>query len=411
MAKPFILYAGGYQGRLVTLAFTPPSDDAPASLEVVAETNEAGEAPTWLVIHPKGTHLYAVNRKGTLTTFSIHPTTSLLSPALHAPISPGADGPIHAAIASPSPSSSSPQLSLITAAFEGRRVTSTPILPSGILSPARPEDAIVEYAEDDARPGPHERQTGVFLHEAHVDPSGKWVLVSDMGTDEIRFLEVLQGGRLRRAGGVRTKAGDGPRHLVFDAVEEEDGKRRTLVYSLNEISNSVSIYAFVAPSSTASSSSPTLTHLQTLSTLPPTPHSYQTTFHTWHAAAVKLSPPSPDPSHRRYLYASNRADEHNPGHNDPNGPEDIMAIYQLDKNGLAVDPENPTFTEVGGRAPRHFSLSSEGGGGGEKEGRWVAVALHDSDEVVVLERDLEGGGLREVARKKGVGMPAVVLWR
>jgi 6-phosphogluconolactonase (cycloisomerase 2 family) len=65
--------------------------------------------------------------------------------------------------------------------------------------------------------GPHgERQQGPNPHQAVLDPSGRWLLVPDRGHDTVWVLEFDRAtGALREHGGMRTRRGEGPRHIAF----------------------------------------------------------------------------------------------------------------------------------------------------------------------------------------------------
>lgn len=49
-----LLYAGGYEGEIITLKFSPTN---PPKLERVASSNKAGKAPTWLTLSDDGKQL------------------------------------------------------------------------------------------------------------------------------------------------------------------------------------------------------------------------------------------------------------------------------------------------------------------------------------------------------------------
>jgi hypothetical protein len=53
---PYLLYAGGYEGRILTLSFDPSTSDADARLKVVSEVR-CGAAPTWLTFSQDGEYL------------------------------------------------------------------------------------------------------------------------------------------------------------------------------------------------------------------------------------------------------------------------------------------------------------------------------------------------------------------
>lgn len=53
---PYLLYAGGYEGRILTLSFDPSTSNADARLKVVSEVR-CGAAPTWLTFSQDGEYL------------------------------------------------------------------------------------------------------------------------------------------------------------------------------------------------------------------------------------------------------------------------------------------------------------------------------------------------------------------
>ena len=173
--------------------------------------------------------------------------------------------------------------------------------------------------------------------------------------------------------------GDGPRHTVSS---------KDRLYVVNELSNTVSVFSY-APSSSPTTPSAITTHQTGISTLPPKPFVDQADFSTWHAAAIAI--------HSNTLYVTNRAEWDGPL--SATGSDSIV-IFQILPDGL-LDP-TPTFVEVGGRTPRHLSIS--------KDGKWVAVALQDGESAIVIYERGEGGTLVEVVRMEDAGKPGCVIW-
>ncbi|KAI5481290.1 carboxy-cis,cis-muconate cyclase [Pseudohyphozyma bogoriensis] len=379
---PFLLYSAGYEGRVCTLEFDPTA--SPPTLKIISENTEVGPFPTWLVLSPDGKWLYVSDEaeEGLVTALPVLENGKLGSPPTPSYVVRGAAHLGYAAKSNPPV--------LITASYVGQSVSVRPILPSGDIDTTK--EQVIDYANL-TKPGPHAwRQSQSHPHEAHIDPTGKYVVIPDLGTDELHFLQIGSDGQLSKLDSVLLSPADGPRHVFFSR-NRSDGN--TLFYCLNELSNTVSIFSVIY------SPHPTLTLLQTVSTLPPKPHSYQDSFERWHAAEIKVSPDN------QFLYASNRADDHQPGKNDRDGPEDTIACWELGPDGTTVGEAK--LLGAGGRAPRHFSFSSERSGAPEgDEGKWMAVANHDTDEVVMFERN--GKVLKEVVRAKGVGLPGMVLW-
>jgi hypothetical protein len=52
--SPILLFTGGYEGRIETLAFSPSAN--PPTLTRIASV-ESGEAPTWLTLTPDGRNM------------------------------------------------------------------------------------------------------------------------------------------------------------------------------------------------------------------------------------------------------------------------------------------------------------------------------------------------------------------
>lgn len=63
---PYLLYAGGYEGRILTLSFDPSALKAEERLKVVGEV-ECGAAPTWLTFSQDGASLAIVGCSRKLT--------------------------------------------------------------------------------------------------------------------------------------------------------------------------------------------------------------------------------------------------------------------------------------------------------------------------------------------------------
>ena len=199
----------------------------------------------------------------------------------------------------------------------------------------------------------------------HVDPSGQFVLVPDLGADLIRIFKVEQDGRLSLCSEAKANPGDGPRHVKF--WESASGKRK--LFSLNELSNTVSAWDVDGISCL------TLTKIQTLSTYPPGEQGGPFT----KAAELHVV--------GNFLYASNRADE-------SFGPEqDSIAIYRIDAETGELE-----FVELANSFsfyPRTFQVNGDG--------TLVAVGGQTSSNVAIIARDPETGKLGELLASVQVG--------
>ncbi|GAA5884355.1 hypothetical protein JCM16303_003649 [Sporobolomyces ruberrimus] len=397
------LLVGGYDGQIHTVEFRPHSNEP--SLEITA-TTACGAAPTWLTLSEDGKTVYSLDEwahPGEVTAMSIDEIGQLTKLSS---VTTGGMWPCHSSLlwkASP------PRL--VASNYKGASVSSIPLHASGDIDLTSSAFQRLDFLGT-RTPGPHrERQQQDHPHGAHVDPHHKVVVVPDLGTDDLRILGIKSDGSLEELEPIKLNDGDGPRHVLFS----KGGER---LYVMNELDNSITVFAVEYPSALLSkvplSNSPhypTFTLLQSnVSLLPERPMPHQETFDSWHSAELHLSPSG------KTLYASNRAEGHNPLHPPHTKESDLLAIFPLDDEGKLIEVDRE-LVQVGGRCPRHFSLSShkyrskEEERPDDEEGRWMAVSCHDSDELIMFERVGEDGReLREVTRLQKCGKPAIALW-
>jgi len=215
----------------------------------------------------------------------------------------------------------------------------------------------VKHAGTGPVPG---RQVRPHPHSALASPDNRFVLVADLGIDQLVTYR-CESGLLSQVAGVRTvlpPPGSGPRHFVFSA----DGRT---VYLLCEIASTIAHLRYEPESGG-------LSLLGTYAALPGGAGRESL------GADLHLSPDG------RFLYGSSR------GH-------DSLVIYRVrDDNGeLSLVGYQPT----GGRTPRNFAITPSG--------RFLLVANQDSDEVVVFRRDEANGGLQHCSSVE-VGTPMCI---
>ena len=89
-----------------------------------------------------------------------------------------------------------------------------------------------------------DRQDAPHPHEAVLDPTGKFILVPDLGADLVRLFSVGASGNLTVTSlpAVTVKAGSGPRHISFAVV---NGK--TFMYLVTEIASTIIGYEVTYP--------------------------------------------------------------------------------------------------------------------------------------------------------------------
>lgn len=182
--------------------------------------------PGWLTLHPDGRVLYAVNEvgEGGVSAFSINPETGSLT-LLNIRSTP--PFPCHCDV-----DASGRFLLVVT--NRGGTVQLFPIDPDGRLGE---ESDIHRHNGSSVHP---RRQSMPHPHAVAFDPGNRFVLVPDLGLDQILVYELNLGcGKLipRPDRNTRITPGAGPRHVVFD-------KLGRFFYVINELSARVTVFAY-----------------------------------------------------------------------------------------------------------------------------------------------------------------------
>jgi 6-phosphogluconolactonase len=213
-----------------------------------------------------------------------------------------------------------------------------PIKEDGRLGP------LTDLAQHQGR-GPNiERQETAHAHSIRFDPSGNYALAADLGIDKILVYRLdFEKGKLipNEPPFVNSKPGAGPRHMVFHQNER-------ILYVANELDSTVSSYAWDPDKGE-------LKPLETISTLPDEFSGENT------VADIHLTPSG------EYLYVSNR------GHNS-------LTAYQ-------VDPQSGSLALIGifpcsGDWPRNFAI--------DPQGKFLLVANQYSNNLVVFMIETNG---------------------
>jgi 6-phosphogluconolactonase (cycloisomerase 2 family) len=274
--KPLLAYVGTYSSPLPIIrpgqVDQPPGngrgihwfqvDRATGALSP-AGVFEMATSPSCVAINAAGTRLYSANETellkendaGTLTAFSIDRATGNLT-QLNT-VSSGGAGPTNVTI---HPSGKF----ALTANYFGGSVAVLPILPDGKLGPAS------DFKQDAGTVGPKKATnapagsfaiSGHDLPHAHMiesDPSGRFVLVPDLGLDRIvvwKFDESTGKLSPNDPPSISLPPGDGPRHFAF----HPNGR---WLYSIQEEGSNIVLFDYDAAKGR-------LTARQTISSLPP----------------------------------------------------------------------------------------------------------------------------------------------
>lgn len=306
----------------------------------LSDIREAAEtaSPTFLVIHPNGRTLYAVNDGGAdaaadgITTFAIGDSESALPLRNLGTVSSMGKGPCHVSL-------DATGRWLFAANYRSGSIAVFPVRPDGALGAARQTLQPPEIVGTDrVRRSPH-------AHEVVPSPDGHFVLSVDLGLDRVFVYRFDAGtGRLSaNSPAVEFPRGYGPRHLLFS----RDAQR---VYVLTELTARLITFRWDAPSGT-------LTRLAETAAAPSGYTGSQS------GAELALTPDG------RWLYVSNRAESNS------------IVGFGFDA-GLPV--AIGSFAS-GGRTPRFIGI--------DPAGRFLLAANQDSDNLVVFRIDAATGRL------------------
>ena len=348
LARADLVYVGSQGNQLNALRFDADS----GKLAVIGAVAE-GLRPTWTVAHPRLPVLYAVDdnpgKEGSVSAFAINRASGTLTKLNDA--SSGGAGVTHLWLDAPSNT-------LLAANFGGGSASSISVNPDGSIG------ALVSTIKATGS-GPHRRQTGPHAHSAAVDPSGRYVLVPDLGADRV-FVYALD--RLTHAlspdDGGRSYAaapGSGPRHLVFSP----DGR---FVWLLNELSGEVTALRWDAQQGR-------LSPVQTLSTS-------STEFAgTRSGAEIALSPDG------RFVYVEDRGERN-------------LVAYRV--NAATGELSFVQRIATGGEMPWAMAI--------HPSGRWLLVAHQRSGTVNVFSIDPASGLLANTGESAPAATPVSITF-
>lgn len=207
-----------------------------------------------------------------------------------------------------------------------------------------------------------QRQSGPHAHSAVFDPSGKFLLIPDLGIDKmvVYKFDVVKGSIvLCKDKTIQVPAGSGPRYVEFHPSG-------AYAYLINELSSTVVVLK-------VQSEGQWLTPIQTISTLPPEFKGGSTCAH------LQIDPRG------RYLYASNR------GH-------DSISIFAIDSSTGRL--EHAGWVPSGGQTPRHFCI--------DPKGEYLLTANQDSNNIVVFRIDHQSGKLEPTGHEVSIPTPVCI---
>jgi 6-phosphogluconolactonase len=324
--------------------------------------------PAWLALSRDGTHLYSANeisdyhgvKSGSVSAWSVNRTNGQLK-LLNTVSSEGA-GPAHLSI---HPAGRH----VLVANYHGGTVAVLPILAGGSLGSA------TDVKHHQGTVGPLHAASGPpgsfaisghdqpHAHMIHADPSGKFVLATDLGLDVIYVWKFdAQNGKLipNTPPSTSVPPGDGPRHFAF----HPNGR---WLYCLQEEASTMIVFDYDAANGR-------LHAKQTLSTLP---HGFAGTDFT---SEVVVAPDG------KFVYAANRL-------------HDSISYFSVGPSGtLTLAGEEWTR----GDYPRSFTI--------DPSGNYLFSCNQRSDAIATFRVNRQTGALTFTGHYTPVGTPAIVLF-
>ncbi len=312
--------------------------------------------PSFLAVSPDEKFVYAVHeiaqngKGGEIAAFAFNKSSGNLS--LVNKQSSGGDHPCYVAI-------DREGRWVFAGNYSGGNWSVFRVNPDGSLAPA---DTTVQHYGS----GPNQqRQKNPHVHATVLSPDNKLVFVTDLGTDKVMsyaFDPETGNVKATRQGFVLSEPGSGPRHFTFHPTHH-------YAYLIEELSGTIVMYKFKKAKSR-------LKVKQRITSMPPGDTGFAGSAH------IHVS------TDGKFLYASNR------------GHSNTIAVFSIDRSSGKLTPIQ--HQAALGHTPRHFTI--------DPSGQFLLVGNQNSDEIVVLRRDLETGLLFDTGNRVPVGKPVCLVW-
>ncbi len=353
-AESILVYFGTYTNALSRGIYVSRLDADTGRLsapELAAET----PSPCFINVSPDEKFLYAANsvktfngeNAGAVSAFAIDKVSGKLK--LLNEKSSGGGGPCHVSV-------DATGKTLFAANYGGGSVKSISLNKDGSLGDGG------NFFQFHGHSVNTNRQAGPHAHFMTTDPSNRFTLACDLGTDKVMVYKLTDGILTPNDLPFATvPPGSGARHLAFS----RDGK---FAHVINEIGCTITTFAW-------DSNKGKLDLVETISALPPGV-AVQNSFT---AAEILVSP------NGKYVYTTIR------GH-------DSVSVFAVDAhNGKLTFVQN---ISAGGKVPRGLGI--------DPTGRWLITANQKSDNAVEFAIDALTGKLSPTGQELKIGAPVDV---
>ncbi|KAI8628302.1 putative isomerase YbhE [Xylariaceae sp. FL1651] len=362
-ASATLLYVTSYAGTVTTLDLVQSSvERSTATLETVTSTTACGTNPSWLALDYSKSLLYCLDEAwdkpaGTVTSFYTNANGSL---------TPLAEVEV---IAGP--------VSIAEYGVGGHGLAIASYAGSGLNVVSMSPEGGIELVQNEtfklAKPGPNpSRQEAPHPHQALLDPTAAFIVVPDLGADLVRVYQADAGNlTLTPVAPLVVAPGSGPRHGAFKTA-----RNTTYFYLVSELANTITGYEVLY------NANKTLSFSEMF--IIPTHSDNRTLANTAAVAEIHVTPDE------RYLIVSSRWEySMNITNFDTNNKTDIVSDPLIN---YAIDHNTGSLKKIqefaaGGAGPRGFSINGDG--------NLLAVGLQGDGRVVIIERDVRTGMLKD----------------
>jgi len=308
--------------------------------------------------------LYAVNAindpAATVSSFLMDPATGALKPINQ--VSSAGAGPCYISLDAGGHAA-------FVANYFGSTIATYRILPNGALS--EPVERLDYKDRKFGTRGPNAHQDIPHPHSVHLSPDNRFLIVNDLGSDEISVFTVdPETARLGTpALFTNDRPGSGPRHIAF----HPNGR---WAYSINELDSTIDLFLWTTTSSRTAPQGLLVKAGPGVKTIAP---SFPVAKNA--ASEVEVS------SDGRFLYASNRG-------------EDSLVVFTIaTADGSLTELER---ISSGGKTPRHFKL--------DPTGHWLLCGNQDSATITVFRRDPATGQIGGPTQTLALDSPMFLLF-
>ncbi|HWD00146.1 MAG TPA: lactonase family protein [Candidatus Sulfopaludibacter sp.] len=349
--KPnWFAYVGTYTRQKSKGIYVYHYDPATGKLTDGALAAESSN-PSFLAVSPNQKYVYAANENnnGMVSAYAIDPATGTLK--LLNSVSSKGSGPCHV-------STDKTGKLVFVANYNDGAAAAYPVKADGSLGDA------VWNIKDSGSSVDKQRQSGPHAHSANISPDNKFMLLNDLGLDEVLVFKIDPVKATVTPNDPpfgKVPPGSGPRHLAFSA----NGK---YAYVINEMSATVTAFRWDAAHGK-------LDDIQNISTMAAGYTGPKST------AEIFVHP------NGKFLYASNRGNS-------------TIALFDIDAATGKL-----TFVDtfpIQGKTPRNFAIAPDG--------KFLLAAGQDSDTIAGFAIDAKTGRLAPTGQSVEVGAPVCIVF-